>query len=574
MQPAKWNPQLPLGGDLETGSDNVRGFIEYLQAQGRLDQNGVRRALSALAQSREPLELILQELGLIEESSLLDCLAQFLGVERASGIGAMTDSDSLDELPLTFLKRSNLLPLAMSDHALTLATAQPLTDDAARAVAYDLGRQLVMKLAPLNDILDQLQLLDVAAGPRMDSIGTGNNDVTAIDGDAERLRDLASEAPIVRLLTRLIVTAVDREASDIHIEPVLDHIQVRLRIDGTLQLAERLDKTLQMGLTSRVKILARLNIAEQRLPQDGRIRFPVKGKEIDFRVSTSPTLYGESIVLRILDRRELALNFAALGFSSEAEAQLRRLIASPNGIFLVTGPTGSGKTTTLYAALSILNQTESKLFTVEDPIEYHLKGVNQILVRPQIGLDFAAVLRSILRQDPDIIMVGEIRDGETAKIAVQAALTGHLVLSTLHTNSAVASITRLRDIGIDSFLLGATLRGVLAQRLVRKLCPQCKAPASRDQTAGGARLHGDGFRSVGCQHCHGTGYRGRTVIYELLEITEAIRRAILDDQSEAGIESQARDAGMNLLAHSASAKIAIGETSAEEVRRVLGDVAV
>ena len=356
----------------------------------------------------------------------------------------------------------------------------------------------------------------------MPQIPDGSHD-GVLDGDAERLRDLASEAPIVRLLTRLIAAAVEREASDIHIEPVLDHIQVRFRIDGALQLAEQLDKPLQMGLTSRVKILARLNIAEQRLPQDGRIRFPVKGNEIDFRVSTSPTLYGESVVLRILDRRELAARISRRSvFRRRGIDQLRRLITSPNGIVLVTGPTGSGKTTTLYAALSRLNQPERKLFTVEDPIEYHLKGVNQILVRPQIGLDFAAVLRSILRQDPDIIMVGEIRDGETARIAVQAALTGTWC-SRLFTpirrppRSPGCAISVLTAFSWARLCAASWHNGWFANsvRIARLQPIAVKSKRPRNHVPGA-------YRPVGCPHCNGTGYRGRTVIYELLEITETL----------------------------------------------------
>ena len=559
-------------GTLLTGDDKARMYIDDLRNSGRLDRSAAKRAISALSQSREPVEVILQELGLIEENNLLESLSQFLGLERVTDISSSAMALTHEELPIDFLKRSNLLPLDITDSAITLATAHPLSDDAARALAYAMGRRLILKLAPLNVIVGQLQLLDASVKGQAGIAGNAADDLVVLDGDAERLRDLASEAPIVRLLTRLIAAAVEREASDIHIEPVIDQVQVRFRIDGALQLSERLDKSLQMGLTSRIKILARLNIAEQRLPQDGRIRFPVKGKEVDFRVSTSPTLYGESVVLRILDRRELDLKFASLGFARMAEDQLRRLITSPNGIFLVTGPTGSGKTTTLYAALSLLNQSQSKLFTVEDPIEYHLAGVNQILVRPHIGLDFAAVLRSILRQDPDIIMIGEIRDGETAKIAVQAALTGHLVLSTLHTNSAAASITRLRDIGIDSFLLGATLRGVLAQRLVRKLCPHCKLPPLSEASSALNPFPAGTYRPVGCQHCNGTGYRGRTVIYELLETTDAVRQAILTDQSEAEIERIARSEGMELLAHSARIKIAAGETSVEDVHRSLGAI--
>jgi general secretion pathway protein E len=543
-----------------------RWFLDFLQSEGVFDTATAKRAAAAIAQSREPLESILLELGLIEEHRLLHALGKALDLELASPSELISEPVADDRIQVAFLKQTQILPLEISETTLTLATAFPLEDDSARALSYDLDRQLVLKLAPAADISRQLQLLDTGTNSETINLDDTEAAATILDADAERLRDLASEAPIIRLLNRLVAQAVDAEASDIHIEPLEDSIRVRFRIDGALQSVERLDRSLQMGLTSRIKILSRLNIAEQRLPQDGRIRLAIKGKEIDFRVSTSPTLYGESVVLRILDRRELALNFAALGFSEQSQTQLKAITQVPNGIFLVTGPTGSGKTTTLYAALAALNRSDAKLFTVEDPIEYHLKGVNQILVKPQIGLDFANILRSILRQDPDIIMVGEIRDGETAKIAVQAALTGHLVLSTLHTNSAAASITRLRDIGVDSFLLAATMRGILAQRLVRKLCPRCKKPAqaraeSPTQTS---------FEAVGCPHCAGTGYRGRTVVYELLEETEAVRQAIIKEKPESDIETIARSEGMTLLRDSARLKIEAGDTSLEEVRRVLG----
>jgi general secretion pathway protein E len=293
-----------------------------------------------------------------------------------------------------------------------------------------------------------------------------------------------------------------------------------------------------------------LNIAEQRLPQDGRIRLAVKGKEIDLRVATSPTLHGENVVLRILDRRDMELDFKSLGFEEVDVLKLRRVLTAPNGVVLVTGPTGSGKTTTLYAALALLNADETKIFTAEDPIEYNIKGINQILVRPQIGLDFASILRSVLRQDPDIIMVGEMRDSETAKIAVQASLTGHLVLSTLHTNSAAASITRLRDMGIENFLIASTLRAIVAQRLVRKSCT----------------VHSPN----NCQNCKGTGYAGRTVIYEILELNDAIKSAILNGSPDSDIELLARANGMLTLDESADSKIITGETTREEIMRILG----
>jgi len=371
----------------------------------------------------------------------------------------------------------------------------------------------------------------------------------------------------------LVTRAVEAQASDIHVEPREDSVRVRYRIDGVLTTVETLPLALRAAVTSRIKIMAHLNIAERRLPQDGRVKATVRGKPIDLRISTMPTMLGESVVLRILDRSSVQLDFAPLGFHGPALDRLVELLTQPNGIVLVTGPTGSGKTTTLYTALNLLNRAESKLFTVEDPIEYQLAGINQIQVQPRIGLTFAHALRSILRQDPDIIMVGEIRDLETAQMAIQASLTGHLVLSTLHTNSAAASITRLVDMGVDDYLLASTLTGVLAQRLVRRLCARCSAPADTLPPLLG-RLGGRGRdlrglrRKVGCPACRNTGYQGRTTISELLPMTDALRRKVLERSSESALEAAAVEGGMVAMLDDGVAKALNGETTIEEVLRV------
>jgi general secretion pathway protein E len=410
-----------------------------------------------------------------------------------------------------------------------------------------------------------------------DDIAISGNDGSEFD--VERLRDIANEAPVIRLVNQIIARAVERGASDVHIEPGRDAVAVRYRIDGFLQQERLVPATLRAALTTRVKIMAKLDIAERRLPQDGRIKTVVRGVEIDIRVSTLPTVFGESVVMRILDRTRVELDFTKLGLDGKTQVCLQRLMALPNGIILVTGPTGSGKTTTLYTALKDLNRPELKLFTVEDPIEYQLSGINQIQVQPQIGLDFPTALRSILRQDPDIVMIGEIRDLETARIAIQAALTGHLVFSTLHTNSAIAAITRLIDIGLERYLLASTIAGVMAQRLVRKLCPVC------------ARLHSDGERAhgklkmaiagnpqvdwshsrepVGCEACGNTGYSGRTTISELLVIDDSIREAIgRRSQDQRTVEQLARKASFHTLYEDGLMKVGAGETSLEEVLRV------
>jgi general secretion pathway protein E len=543
--------QVPV----EPNSDSERGFLRFLSQSETLDHVAMQRMNMAIQGSGQAVDTILLELGLLEETKLADALACYLCLERVSASELPSELPVGVDVPFDLLRRSNILPLELTSDAVTLAVARPLDDATARAIAYFLGRKAILKVGVGSEITRHLNSFLNAENLVPDEVGGDFAVHDLASGDVERLRDIASEAPIIRLLNRLVISAVERNASDIHIEPLEDHVRVRFRIDGALQIVETLDRNLQLGLVSRVKILSRLNIAEQRLPQDGRIRLAVRGREIDFRVSSSPTQHGESIVLRILDRKDVSLDFGALGFDDSARSQLRKLISNPNGIILVTGPTGSGKTTTLYAALTLLNQPQSKTFTVEDPIEYHLKGVNQILVRPQIGLDFATVLRSILRQDPDIIMIGEIRDSETAKIAVQASLTGHLVLSTLHTNSAASSITRLRNIGIDNFLIVSSVRAIIAQRLVRKLCFHCRQP------------NGSFFAHGGCGVCHGTGYSGRTVIYEVLDINDRIKQAILDNRSEAEIEAMAKGNGMSSLFESGLCRAKSGETSMEEILR-------
>lgn len=538
-------------------------FLTFLELSGTLDTPGRRRAESALLSGRERLETILLELGLVEEHRLYAALAQFVLGSVATQLEADEETVTALKLEAAYLLQNGIVPLASTGAELRIASCFPLDDDAARLLAYIRGRTLKLDVATLPDITRSVALLQSAELQSGTGLYEGGGEAAVLESDAERLRDLASEAPTVRLLNRIITAAVERDVSDIHIEPLHDHIRVRYRVDGVLQVVDRIDKPQQMGLISRVKILSRLNIAEQRLPQDGRIRFAVKGREIDFRVSTAPAVDGESVVLRILDRRDISLDFEALGFTQQAIGQLTRMISQPNGIVLVTGPTGSGKTTTLYAALSRLNSADSKIFTVEDPVEYQLRGITQILVRPQIGLDFASVLRSVLRQDPDIIMVGEIRDPETARIAVQASLTGHLVLSTLHTNSAVSSLTRLKDIGIEDYLITSTLRGVVSQRLVRKLCSVCHGASA---AAAGKR---EGIEAV-CKSCGNSGYRGRTVIYEILEISDAVRSAVLRGAPESEIEQIAANEGMVSLQRCADRKIETGETSAAEVARTVG----
>jgi general secretion pathway protein E len=395
--------------------------------------------------------------------------------------------------------------------------------------------------------------------------------------DVGRLRDLASEVPVIRLVNQLISRAVESGASDIHIESLQSRMIVRYRIDGILREVASPPANLRAAIISRVKIMAKLNIAERRLPQDGRIRIAVQGREFDLRISTMPTLHGEGVVMRVLDRASLVHDLSVLGFSDAMLAPFLGVLDRPQGILLVTGPTGSGKTTTLYTSLMRLNSIERKLFTVEDPIEYQLEGVNQIQVKPQIGLTFAQVLRSVLRQDPDIIMVGEMRDLETAQIAVQAALTGHLVLSTLHTNNAAGTITRLLDMGVEDYLVTSTVSGVLAQRLVRKLCQHCReAYEPLPELVNQLDLpHATGtpmlYRARGCGHCRG-GYRGRVGVFEFLPLTDEIRRLVLSHATAHDIHRAGAAEGMCSMYDDGIAKAIAGVTSIEEVLRVTRDI--
>ena len=549
-------------------------FAHYLRQHDLIDLQSLQRALSAQATTGQPIDTVLLELGLLPEVRLADAMAAFLDFERIEPRHFPMELPQDARLPLAFLRQQNLLPIGIDGDELIIATARPFEREALAALAYSLGLTPVTVVAVASELKQHLGKLLAAPGETgPDSDAGAGGGLAAQDDDVERLRDVAREAPVVRLLNRLVVQAVERKASDIHIEPLDDQLRVRFRMDGALQVIESLPKQLQAGLISRVKILARLNIAEQRLPQDGRIRIPVHGRDIELRVSTTPALHGESVALRILDRQELPLDFEALGFDEPSRLSIAAMTGQPNGIVLVTGPTGSGKTTTLYAALRILNRTDAKLFTVEDPVEYQMAGINQIHVRPQIGLDFAAVLRSILRQDPDVIMVGEIRDIETARIAVLASLTGHLVLSTLHTNSAAAAVTRLIDMGLEDYLLASVLRGIVAQRLVRKLCAACRQPLEHLPEAVRRREPAQGkaayFAPKGCSACHGTGFRGRTVISEILPVTAEIAAAISGKATEHGLEALGRKAGMVTLFESGLAKAAAGETSIDEILRAV-----
>jgi general secretion pathway protein E len=509
-------------------------------------------------------------------------------VLRALAVHLQMDFLDADELPSAppavrelspkYLRQYVACPIAVEGGTVTVATAEPTNTQLVDEIQQLLGLTVKLCVAPGPAILDAIERAygaNTALQKIVEGMETaGGYHLAEPEEDVNHLRDMAFEAPVVRLVNLLIEGALASDASDIHIEPFEDSLRVRYRIDGLLYDQEAPPRRLQAALTSRIKIMAELNIAERRLPQDGRIRVTGQGgQRVDIRVSTVPTIHGESIVMRLLDRSSVFLPFDRLGFSRDTAATFETLIRRPHGILLVTGPTGSGKTTTLYAALDKINRPDLKILTVEDPVEYQLKGVNQIPVRPKIGLSFAAGLRHIVRQDPDVIMVGEIRDLETAEIAIQSALTGHLVFSTLHTNDAPGAVTRLQDLGCEPYLVSSVLSGVLAQRLVRRICQACRAPAHPDAAellaigipeSTGVEL----FRGKGCDECRGTGYRGRIGIYELFRINDETRSLIVRRAPAGEIRRHAVEHGMLTLREDAWGKACAGLTTVDEILRV------
>jgi general secretion pathway protein E len=543
-----------------------------LLRQGHCDQRTLERARRVATESDQRLDAVLIQLGLVSERGLAEAYADLLSIRVATTDRYPPLEPVLpNQLRVAFLRHARAVPVAVEEGTLVLAAADPLDPFLQAAVAIATGLSVRLEVAVPIELETALNRLY----PEEEKAGADAESDAPLEEDAERLKDLASEAPVIRMVNLLITRAVETHASDIHIEPFEDRLRVRYRYDGVLHEAETPPRNLAAAITSRIKIMARLDIAERRMPQDGRIKMAVRGQDVDFRVSTIPSLHGETVVLRILDRSAVVFDYARLGLAPAVIGKLGSALELPNGIVLVTGPTGSGKTTTLYTGLLALNAVTRKIVTVEDPIEYQLQGINQIQVRSQIGLTFASLLRSILRQDPDVIMVGEIRDGETAQIAVQAALTGHLVLSTLHTNSAAAAVTRLRDMGVEDYLLTAVLRGIMAQRLVRRLCPDCRrpepaAPALIERFALDRRTADRPimlWRAVGCPSCRQTGYRGRTAIAEFLQLGPEIERLIFARADHTTIERAAVAEGMQVMFDAGLAAALAGETTIEELTR-------
>ena len=549
-------------------------FGAFLLQDNKLDSQALERARRAAVSTGDRIDRVLGKLGLLSDTDLALSLAAFLKIPIATPSSIPQVPVLPEAIDADFVRFNKVLPLRVDGSSLEVGTTDPLSDEPLRALAY--ATDLTVSVQLFLPVDFERAVDAVYGGIRSD----GGADVAATDAsehDLQRLRDLASEAPTIRLVNQLINEAVEQRASDIHVEPTADAVLVRYRIDGVLRLVKSLGMETRAAVTSRIKIMSRLDIAERRLPQDGRTKVAVRGIDIDFRVSTIPTAFGESVVMRILDRSRIRLDFTELGFDQARIGYFDELLKQPDGIILVTGPTGSGKTTTLYTALQTLNTSERKLFTVEDPIEYQLKGINQVQVQSGIGLTFPAALRSILRQDPDIIMIGEIRDLETARIAVQASLTGHLVFSTLHTNSAVSTMTRLTDMGIENYLLVSTVKAVTAQRLTRRLCPHCSVPhpnagyLAEEIQKTLKRLSPDAVPDIrqkqGCELCGGTGFLGRSTISEFLFLDQTIQRLVLATAPETEIEAAARHAGMATMYEDGLDKVWRGQTTLEEVVR-------
>ena len=551
---------------------------EILVERGKLDQANLERALRLQGESGEKIGALLVTLGLCAQRDVAEALSTQLGL-------ALVDANGYPEFPILeesvsarFLREAHALPLSEGETEVALAMADPT--DAYTIGAFEMvtGRSVRPMVAIPTELDAALERLygagKSAVGQLIGDVET-RPDELSFNADVQQLKDLASEAPVIRLVSLLITNALEMRASDIHVEPFENRLIVRYRVDGVLHEVESPPKRLSAAVISRIKIMANLDIAERRLPQDGRIRLRVQGKEIDLRVSTVPTMHGESVVMRILDKGGVALDFNRLGFEEDTLKAFLDALMQPHGVLLVTGPTGSGKTTTLYTALDRLNRPDVKILTVEDPVEYQMPGINQIQVKPQIDLTFANALRSIVRQDPDVIMIGEIRDLETAQIAVQSALTGHLVLSTVHTNDAPSTVNRLLDMGVEDYLLTSTVVGILAQRLVRTLCPQCKESyvalpelveqmnlrrysSEREITLWHAR---------GCSHCANTGYIGRISILEMMPMTDALRSLVMKHATATDLRAEAIREGMVTMYEDGLRKALKGVTTFEEVLR-------
>ena len=552
-------------------------FGEVLREKGLVSEEDLTNALALQKESGDRIGKILSDLGFVSERDVLAALSEHMGVAVFSGDYPAVPIEA-DRLSYRFLRAATALPVHLEGDVLSLAMADPLDTETRSAIGQRTGYRLDIYLASEANIVDQLDRLygEDDSDRLIETLGEAIG-----DDDIEQLRDLASEVPVIRMVNLIISRAVESRASDIHIEPFEKELQLRYRVDGVLHNMDPPPNQLRAAVISRIKLMAKLNIAERRLPQDGRIKLKVLGKEIDLRVSTLPIMYGESVVMRILDKSNTDLiDLRRLGFPEDLYASICEMTSKPHGIFLVTGPTGSGKSTTLYSALKRINIPDRKIITIEDPVEYQMDGINQIQVNSQIGLTFSTGLRHIVRQDPDVIMIGEIRDLETAEIAIRAALTGHLVFSTLHTNDAPSAVTRLIDMGVEDYLLASSLIGILAQRLVRIICSHCKAPAqvaARSMVDAGFALDHEGefvdvYRGRGCEACGQTGFESRRGIFELLDVDDDMRRVITTSPDSTVLKAQAEKNGMRPLRDDGWSKVLSGTTTPDEILRVTQEV--
>jgi general secretion pathway protein E len=557
-----------------------QSLLLTLQERNKLSASELKKAERVQKTSlAESLPQLLVKLGLCSELDVADAFVESGHFEKVTPEQYPLEMQLPETVSLRFLKNYHIIGLQHTDDAITVAMMDPEDQFTINGLRLATRKPIIAKVGLLSEIDAALDVQYGEDKSKMDKLIADSATDDLGEEDLAHLKDLASEAPVIKMVTLIMQRAIETKASDIHIEPFEQSLKIRLRIDGVLQEIDAPNVKSTAAVISRIKIMAKLNIAERRLPQDGRIKVQMIGKELDLRVSTIPTMHGESVVIRLLDKENTVLDFAALGFAGRHLQQFIDVLSQPHGIILITGPTGSGKSTTMYAALKQLNTPERKIITVEDPVEYQMEGINQIQAKPQIGLTFASALRSIVRQDPDVIMIGEMRDLETARIAVQSALTGHLVLSTLHTNDAAGGITRLLDMGLEEYLLTSTVNGILAQRLIRKLCPSCKKGAiAAPEIVKKLRLQrfapkGDIvlYQPIGCSACSHTGYRGRLAIIEFLPMTDPIRKLIMAHEEAGTIQKLAITEGMQTLYENGLVKVIEGITTLEEVMRVTSE---
>jgi len=557
---ASGSTDQPINGSTASGR-----LGERLIAKGLLDPDDLEKALELQKERPDKIGRILIDLGFVAPRDVLATLAEQLDIELLAADQFPEILPELDRIAPRYMRQFQFLPIAREADVVWVAMADPLDFETIATIRHFTGCDVQTALAAENDVLDAIDRhFGQEEEKKSDDFSFGEGDDSA---EIEHLRDMASEAPVIRFVNAMIAQALDQRSSDIHIEPFEKDFKVRFRVDGVLAEQEPPPRELRPAVISRLKLMARLNIAERRLPQDGRIKIKVMGHEVDLRVSTLPTLYGESVVMRLLDRSATDFyELGRLGFDDHMLQRMEHYTTLPHGIFLVTGPTGSGKSTTLYSALKRINGPEKKIITIEDPVEYQMDGINQIHVNATIGLTFAAGLRHIVRQDPDVIMVGEIRDRETADIAIRSALTGHFVYSTLHTNDAPSAVTRLTDMGVENYLITSSVVAVLAQRLVRLICRECRIGDDEVVNPEGRRIRT--YRGAGCDQCNGTGYKGRMGIFELMELNDEIRDLVMKNADASVLTAAARKRGMRNLREDGWLKIERGETTVEEVVRV------